>query len=227
MDMMEGKTLLTAHSGADNTADNSLDFVRYALTLPVDAFEVDVRHNADGVLALGHDEAGADAPTLAQVFALAATHPTMKINCDLKPAGLEREVCALARQMGLAGRLVLSGTVDVAVWASDEMLRETAEVYLNIEKYVPDIYVSYRNIPDFELTAAAQIAAVCKQYGVNTVNINQMLVTRRLVQTLLREGIGLSAWTVNEESELRWFFGEGVRNVTTRAARQALALRSM
>lgn len=226
MEMTETKPLLTAHAGADGTPDNSLAFVRYALTLPVDAFEVDVRRNADGVLALGHDEAGADAPTLETVFALAAAHPTMRVNCDLKPTGLEREVCALAQQMGLAGRLVLSGTVDAAVWAADEMLRQTAEVYLNIEEYVPDIYVSYREIPDFELQAAARIAAVCKEHGIGTVNINQMLVTRRLVETLARDGIGLSAWTVNDANELRWFLGAGVRNITTRAAKRALALRA-
>ena len=36
---MSTKTLITAHSGADDTPDNSLAFVRYALTLPVDALE--------------------------------------------------------------------------------------------------------------------------------------------------------------------------------------------
>ena len=224
---MFSKTLITAHSGADGTADNSLNFVRYALMLPVDAIEVDVRRNTDGVLALGHDEAGADAPTLEKVFALVAAHPAMKINCDLKPAGLEREVAALAREAGLAGRLIFSGTVDAAVWAVDETLRETAEVYLNIEAYVPDLYVSYRNIPDFELQAAAQIADVCRRYGISTVNINQMLVTRRLIQTLARDGIGLSAWTVDWDDELRWFFGAGVRNITTRAAGRALELRDV
>ena len=50
---MSSKTLITAHSGADGTPDNSMEFVRYALTLPVDAFEVDVRRCADGTLSLG------------------------------------------------------------------------------------------------------------------------------------------------------------------------------
>lgn len=227
METKKCKPLLTAHSGADGTMDNSLDFVRYALTLSVDALEVDVRRNADGVLALGHDKAGADAPTLEQVFALVVTHPTMKINCDLKAAGLEREVAQLAHRMGLAGRLIFSGTVDAAIWAADKLLRDTAEVYLNIEEYVPDLYVSYRDIPDFELTAAARIAEVCKQYGIRTVNINQMLVTRRLIQTLAQHGIRLSAWTVEWDDELRWFLSAGVRNITTRAAKRALALRSM
>ena len=69
---MEQTTKITAHSGAEHTADNSLDFVRYALGLAVDALEVDVRRRADGVLALGHDAADEKSPTLEEVFALVA-----------------------------------------------------------------------------------------------------------------------------------------------------------
>ena len=99
---MEQTTKITAHSGAEHTADNSLDFVRYALGLAVDALEVDVRRRADGVLALGHDAADEQSPTLEEVFALVTAHPSMCINCDLKMPGLEQEVAALAQQAGLA-----------------------------------------------------------------------------------------------------------------------------
>lgn len=222
---MEQTTKITAHSGAAHTADNSLDFVRYALGLAVDALEVDVRRRADGVLALGHDAADAQSPTLEEVFELVAAHPSMCINCDLKMPGLEREVATLAQQAGLAGRLIFSGTVDAAACAADPLLHEQAEIYLNIEEYVPDLYENYRNIPDFELQAAAAITAVCKQYGVRTVNMYQALVTRRFVRALAQEGLGLSAWTVNDESELQWFLANGVRNITTREPSLALALR--
>ena len=40
---MNRKTLITAHSGADGTPDNSMEFVRYALTRQADVLEVDVR----------------------------------------------------------------------------------------------------------------------------------------------------------------------------------------
>lgn len=222
---MGQKTQLTAHSGAEHTADNSLEFVRYALTLPVDAFEIDVQRNAQGKLALGHDEAGEHAPTLEEAFALTAAHPTMKINCDLKQSGLEKEVGELAQKAGLTGRLIFSGTVNAQTWATDEMLRQISEVYLNIEEYEPDLYENYRNIPDYELQAAAAIADVCKRYGVRTVNINHMLVTRRFVEALAQDGLRVSAWTVNEEKDMRWFFAQGVHNVTTREPIRAIALR--
>ena len=157
---MSDKTLITAHSGSDGTPDNTFACVEYALSTAVDAFEVDVRRLADGTLALGHDAADHTAPTLREVLALAAAKPGVRINCDLKERGLELAVAALAAECGMSGRLILSGSVDVGIFAAHPELHDCAEVYLNIEEYVPDLYLNYRNIPDFELTAAEIITKV-------------------------------------------------------------------
>ena len=61
--------------------------------------------------------------------------------------------------------------------------------------------------------------------GISTINVYQGLVTRRLIEVLKKEGIGVSAWTVNEPSELEWFLQSGVTNITTRNLQKALALR--
>lgn len=213
------ETLITAHTGADGRPDNSLEFVSYALECGADILEVDVRRKSGGILAVGHDKAGPDAPALEEVLRMTAAHPGMKINCDLKEPGLEAEVCRLAEEAGLAGRLILSGTVDAFCAAPG------AEIYLNLEQYVPQLYLQYREVPNFELEAAEKIAAVCKEAGIRTVNVYQGLVTRRFVETLARDGIGLSAWTVNDAWELKWFLGAGIRNITTRRPSLALALR--
>lgn len=213
------ETRITAHTGADGRPDNSLEYVAYALSCGADALEVDVRRQPGGGLAIGHDEAGADAPPLAEVFRMTAEHPQIKVNCDLKEAGLETAVCSLAEEWGLSGRLILSGTVDAFHGAPG------AEVYLNLEEYVPDLYLNYREKPDFELEAAETIRSVCARAGVRTVNVYQGLVTRRFIETLAKAGIGLSVWTVNEPWELGWFLKRGVENITTRRPALALALR--
>lgn len=41
--MKNGITLITAHSGADGTCENSMEFVYYALTTSADVLELDVR----------------------------------------------------------------------------------------------------------------------------------------------------------------------------------------
>lgn len=219
------KTLITAHSGADGFPDNSVAFVDYALQSGADALEVDVRRGATGELVIGHDAPAVDAPTLREVTKRVAACPDIRLNCDLKEPALEAAVCTLARENGMAGRIILTGTVDAERYRADTGIRETAEAWLNIEEYVPDIYLNYREIPDFELRAAEEILAVCTRCGVDTVNMNQMLVTRRFLERLAEKGVGLSAWTVNDEENLRWFFLRSVKNVTTRTARTALALR--
>lgn len=213
------KTFITAHTGADGRPDNSLEFVTYALSCGADTLEVDVRRTTGGALAIGHDEAGADAPSLSEVLRLTAAHPSIKINCDLKEAGLEADVCRMAEEAGLTGRLILSGTVNAQTPAPG------AEVYLNLEEYVPDLYLNYREIPNFELKAAKMITAVCRESDIRTVNVYQGLVTRRFVETLAESGIWISAWTVNDVWELKWFLNRGVRNITTRRPALALALR--
>ncbi len=219
------KTLITAHSGADGYPDNSLAFVDYALQSGADALEIDVRRGAAGELMLGHDAPAADAPALREALRRVAAHPAVRLNCDLKEPGLEEAVCDAAREYGLAGRVILTGTVDAERCARLARLRETAEVWLNIEEYVPRFYYNYREIPDFELRAAEEIAAVCARCEIGTVNMNQALVTRRFLENLAARGVGLSAWTVNDEESLRWFFARGAANVTTRTARTALRLR--
>lgn len=223
---MKTNVLITAHSGADGKPDNSLDFVDYALHTCADAFEVDVRRNSKGILTLGHDSACECAPTLWEVFKHMTEHPAIKINCDLKEPGLETEVFRMAEHAGLTGRLIISGTFDTAALKRCPDLRRVADVYLNIEEYIPDLYRSYRDIPNYELEAAEKICAVCLAAGIQTVNIYQGLVTRRFIRMLSEKGIGVSAWTVNEAWELKWFLEQGVHNITTRSLAAALAIRS-
>ena len=68
--------LVTAHSGCDSTPDNSLDFVRHALQLQVDALEVDVWQK-EGKLILSHDEPeDMNHPLLEEVFVMVKEHPS-------------------------------------------------------------------------------------------------------------------------------------------------------
>lgn len=222
---MQKKVQITAHSGADNTPENSLEFVSYALETEADALEVDVRRGADGILYLGHNAVEANAPALRQVFEMAAARPAIRVNCDLKEAGMESAVYALAAECGLAGRIIFSGTVDAAVVERDRALRQGAEIYLNIEEYVPDIYRRYRETPDFDAQAAQEIAAVCMRHGLRTVNVCERLVTRRFLTVLAAAGIDASVWTVDEPCRLTWFLTQGVRNITTCNVLKALELR--
>lgn len=219
-------TFITAHSGADGRPDNSIEFVRYALASPADALEVDIRRCGGGVLRLGHDAADNDAPTLAEVFALVAESPDKCINCDLKEPGLEEEVCALGRDYGLTGRMILTGTADPDLYAARSDLRATARLWINSEEVVPGLYDGFRNDPDFPPRAADRLLAVCRRCGLDTVNLHYRLAIPAFAEPLLAAGVGLSVWTVNEEPDLRHFLAWGVKALTTRSLTAAVRIRT-
>lgn len=220
---MQEDTLITAHSGADGTAENSLAYARHALSTAADAFEVDVRRALSGELALGHDATNTASPTLRQIFALLAEHPSMKINCDLKEAGLERDTVQLAIQHGLAGRLILTGTVNPRSLAADDTLRQAAEVYWNAEECVPGLY--RRDRPVFTQQTLDAICQTCVQQDIRVLNIYHGIVDERVLAFFAKKGLGVSVWTVNKAEQLAWFLQRGVRNITTRQPVLAVSLR--
>ena len=216
-------TMITAHSGADGLPDNSLAYLRHALASAADAFEIDVRRDGGGELRLGHDAADGALPSLAEVFALLAASPRpLRVNCDLKEPGLEEDVCALARAHGLAGRGILTGSADPALYAASPALSETAELWLNAEEAVEGLYARAAD-PAFRTRAAEALIAVCRSCGVTTVNMNYRLAAEDFTAPLEEAGLALSLWTVNGPEELRRFLARGVRSLTTRNLAAALS----
>lgn len=217
-------TMITAHSGADSLPDNSLAFVRHALASAADAFEIDVRRAPSGELRLGHDAADGALPALSEVFSLLADTPDKRINCDLKEPGLQKQVCALAREYGLEGRLILTGTTDAAAYAASPSLRETAELWLNAEMVVPDVYEKALDA-DFRRRAAGEVIAFCRCFALTTVNLHYRLAESEFGATMTEAGLALSVWTVNDEADIRRFLDGGVFALTTRNLAAALRLR--
>lgn len=216
--------MITAHSGCDGTPDNSLAFVRHALAIAPDAFEVDVHRRSDGVLVIGHDTDETaryvDCPTLSEVFALLREKPPVGINCDLKDAGLEQAVIALHAAEAPQNPLLLSGTV------SDKLLREKpalfaqATVLLNAElgEEGDAFYHRLAENPQQVAEAAEAAARACKDCGAKVVNVNYNACTEAFLRIMDGHGLGASVWTPNDVETARFFAARGVFNITTRNA---------
>lgn len=208
------RSLITAHSGCDGTPENSMDFVHYALTLKVDCLEVDIRRGTDGMLFLAHDESGIGPSFRAALTAL-ARHPLMKINCDLKEAGLEAAVLACAGECGVADRLIYSGTVSRCA------ATEKVEWFLNVELLFPEEFTFAKIDP---AAALARIEAGMHASGARCLNAQYAIADTPLYSLLRAHGVPLSLWTPSEEALIRRFLSEGVYNITTRNARRACAI---
>ena len=104
------RTMITAHSGAENTPDNTMESVRVQLSCGADAIEVDVRMRS-GKLIMAHDDAlaGTDYDALEGCLRAAAKCDGVIVNLDLKQPDLVRPAAELAAACGMTGRILFTG----------------------------------------------------------------------------------------------------------------------
>jgi len=183
------KPSITAHAGALNTTDNTIESVRAALACGADIFEVDVRFLVDGTPALGHNHVGPGSARLEEVFALMQDSST-QINLDMKETSHVPHMAELVVQYGLQGRAFMTGLFK----ADCAVLRDCGLPY-------------YLNGAD---------PALAKDLGALGVNINYRQCTKKLVRDAHELGLLVSVWTANSPRTMRKMLRRGVDNITTR-----------
>ena len=214
-------SMITAHSGCDQTEDNSLEFICYALKEEADCLEVDVRKWRDRLI-LSHDEAGMEEDNvveLRQVFELLRKHEKTKVNCDLKEADLEEQVYELAEEIGVAEQLIFTGSVCPDKFPINRTSMKNVEIYINIEnvsEYFEQVYRgekldSHKTIEELE-----KVIMRLKNLDVCGLNVNHMLCTEEFLDCLQQNDIGCSAWTVNDIDVVEKLLDRKISNITTR-----------
>ena len=194
--------MITAHSGCDDFAMNSEDYILHALTLRVDALEVDVRKSSDGSLILTHNppEPSQVYITLEQAFSMVKAS-AIKINCDLKERGLEREVLDLAGTCGVEReRIIFTGTL--TDWRNKP---GGCSVWLNPEEICGDFYAG-KHDPDEVMTLAESCG-----YGV--INIDYHCVNESVIASAKAHNLKLSLWTIDDPKEI--IHSSQILNITT------------
>lgn len=215
-------TLITAHSGCDGTADNSLAYLLHAVCTPADAFEVDVQRNADGGLYLSHDPSSNSCPDLSVAFSLAKENHKL-INCDLKADGLEADVLALAKQFDIVDQLYFSGSVSLSALRESDTIRD--RTLFNITPILPNVIAHYRQgvLPtDAQWVKAVQFF---KEYRISTINIPFELCSVHVIEMLHSHKINISAWTVDDQVIACRLLDCNIFNITTRDPAALCALR--
>ena len=206
--------MITAHSGCNGTAMNSMEYLRYASSLSVDALEIDIRRNSDGVLLLMHDPIS-DIPllTLEKGFEF-LRDKKIAINCDLKEYNLEDDVLECAERIGVElYRLIFTGSItDCDSFRIDH---PSLEVFINAEELVPKFY---------EKPQIDTLINRCKEYGYSVINIDYRLCDNRLIEMCKRARISISAWTVDDLNTIQQLKAAGVLNLTTNLAKEAVMM---
>ena len=204
----QGKTIITAHSGCEKTPDNSREHILAAIASGAEMIEVDVRQAEDGTLYLSHDvpEDISVRPTLRELFELIERQENMGMNLDVKTEGLIEPVMALAKEYDLAGRIVFTGACN-----ADRALANSLGAEM------------WRSIWDRELLEAG--IADNGADGSPYLNVYFPMITEEYERQLRAIGSSFSAWTVNDEANIRRLLEMGIANITTRTPVLAMKLR--
>ena len=249
--IMQNNLNITAHSGCDDTAGNSLESIDSGIAFGADAVEVDVRFTGKGELILSHDKDPQgeykDHPSLAKAFDRVIQSGRIAINCDIKENETIPALLELAAKKGIGpDRLVLTGSVTPLVLKENPAILKQAQVWLNIEECLyhfcqtgdeavkPFQYLVMGGMnADTLLTAMAPhsaplmeaIISGCQSWGVQVLNMPYVEFTVAHIPEIKKRGLAVSLWTINKEEALKRLFGLGVLNVTTRNTRLAVKTR--
>ena len=197
---------VTAHTGAMNTPENSLESMRVGFA-NADIVEFDVRFNSDKVPVLSHNwPLPKDAVPLEEAFKLLAQYPDKQANVDLKSTDNMSAVQALAEQYGVLDQVFFTGVFTAFVPA----VRKGAPkipYYLNC-----DINPFFKNSSAY----ARRLAKRVKENGAVGLNCSFRNATPCMIATLHEKGLPVSLWTVSNEDQLQKVLRLGPDNVTTR-----------
>lgn len=199
----------TAHSGAEDTAENSLEFIEKAIALQVPVLEVDVSVRNDGTPVLLHAEAaGADEGVLLEeaLALIADRSDSIQVNLDLKAFTNIPEIADLVQQYALTERCFFTG---VGADQTQTVKIDAPEIpyYLNADlnkmRLEDEVYLK-------------SIAEEVKRSGAIGLNCNYKNASKTLCEVFHAEGLKVSFWTADNKLVMRNLLTFSPDNITTR-----------
>lgn len=195
---------ITAHTGCENTEDNSLEAIRQGYESGADTVEFDLNFTSDGTPVLAHDKAEDSTVSLEEAFKLIAELPDITVNVDCKTTDNLKAVSELAEKYGVKDRIFYTGieekdvaavkaqTPDIAYWLNFQPERKKDREYLE------------------------SVADKVESLGAVGINLNHKYCSKELVKIFHERGLLVSVWTVNSEFDMVKAVELGADNITTR-----------
>ncbi len=199
----------TAHSGCENTPDNSMESIEKAMALGVPVLEVDVSVRNDGTPVLLHAESAADDEGLLLEDALryiAEKSDTVQVNLDLKAFSNLPEITALIQKYNMQTRCFFTG-VDSAHTQTVKIDAPGIPYYLNAE-----LNRMRAEDEDYLLGLAREV----QRSGAIGLNCHYKNARPKLMKLFHREGLKVSLWTVDNKLAMRMSLAMAPDNITTR-----------
>ncbi len=219
---------IIAHRGASALVsfENTIEAFEKAIEIGADAMEFDVRRTRDGVLVSFHDEAvggekiadlsfgelqaiaagrGFAVPTIEEIFSMARGRIFLDI--ELKEAGYEGEIVALAMKHLEVGGFVMTSFLDRVIIAVKRIEpRIVTGLLLGLDKPKEGILRRLVELfPGFRLRR-------CRS---DFVAPNYQLLLLGFLARMRRIGMPVFVWTVNDPAMIERLLASGVHSVIT------------
>lgn len=206
LSFVDGFTI-TAHTGAFDTPDNTMESLETAIEHNMKVVEIDIRQRPDSTLVIAHDIVAnnSDGVELTQVFDR-VSQTDMKLNLDIKEVRVLPALYDMIVDYGFEERAFFTGI--------DEHQAD------KVKENCPGIayYINYwpSRVRIFSDRYQQDILEVLEQTGAIGINCNHICASRTLSNLLHDNGYKLSVWTVNKKYQMARAFVNKPDNITTR-----------
>lgn len=203
--LTEGFTV-TAHTGCEGTADNSLEAIEKGYLSGADIVEFDVHFNSKGEPVLAHDYAADDSVKLRDAFEFIAKCEGLRVNVDCKTTDNLKAIVKIAEECGVKDRIFYTG-IEVKNVKTVKADTPEIEYYLNTK-------IDKTRINDEHYIRS--LVTLTKAVGARGLNIHFSNASKKMVKIFHSEGLEVSVWTVNKEFDMYKVLDLGCDNITTR-----------
>ncbi|MEZ3420466.1 MAG: glycerophosphodiester phosphodiesterase [Eubacterium sp.] len=207
LSFVDGFTI-TAHSGAFDTAENSVDFIQAAINNHVEVVELDVRQRPNGTLVMSHDlvVTNNDGVELSEALALLKGTGIL-INLDIKETKTLNALHDLLVEYDVYAYSFLTGIEESDVSAVKDSTCRDLDYYLNSQPSRWRIFTE-----DYQ----KRILETLEKTGAVGINCNFKYAGGQLSDLLHSNGYKLSVWTVNRSKDIKRVLVLKPDNITTK-----------
>ncbi len=207
LNFVQGFTV-TAHTGAFDTPENSIESIEAAIENNVQIVEIDIRQRPDKTLVISHDIVvmNNEGTPLSDVFTLLQQDDCL-INLDIKETRTLNALHDMLVEYNLLSRAFLTGIDQLNVNAVKESSCADMDYYLNCQPSRIKIFTD-----DYKV----KILDLLKETGAVGINCNYKYACATLSNLLHENGYKLSVWTVNSTFEMKRMLVTQPDNITTK-----------
>ena len=198
---------ITAHTGAFNTKDNTIESITTAIEKGAKVIEIDIRQRPDGTLVMGHDiiVTNSDGVELSAAFEIIKSTEVC-LNLDIKETRVLKTLHDMIIEYGLLNRVVLTGI-------EQNQVKKVVENCPDVDYYVNCIP---SRIEIFAEDYQQELIEMLETTGAVGINCSYANASRTLSELLHKNGYLLSIWTLDTTRQMKRALVIKPDNITTR-----------